>query len=360
MPNWLRVAGTWDPPDRLRKSHGLTTKALGKDQAAAWAMARTLNRDHLKLGPGAPVIGTVAWLLGAFIDDENEKFAALAASTKRDYRWICERVLTPLLVADKPFGSFPARSVRPRHADGIFLALKKEHGHSAAHYACRVARRIWHWGSRREMVDGAVNPWAGMELRSIAAREQRWTVEQVERFREMAIEKERPSLALAVSIAYWFGHRQGDILNLTWTALDAGKVRTRKTGGIAPVDVAAYPELETQIMAERARQKQSGTPSTHVVVCEMTKQPWQRHTFGHAFREVARAAGLPDDLQFRDLRATALTELNDAGVDPIAMSTHSTHTTVQMARRYARRTPDQFRGAAELRLTHLAKGKNRE
>jgi len=55
-------------------------------------------------------------------------------------------------------------------------------------------------------------------------------------------------------------------------------------------------------------------------------------------------------LQFRDLRATALTELSDAGADVIDLSTHSAHETTQMARRYVRRTATQFSRAAAKRL----------
>ena len=57
--------------------------------------------------------------------------------------------------------------------------------------------------------------------------------------------------------------------------------------------------------------------------------------------------GSPDNLQFRDLHATAMTELADAGA---GVSTHITHKTVQMARRYARPTAAQFDRAASKRL----------
>jgi integrase len=157
-----------------------------------------------------------------------------------------------------------------------------------------------------------------------------------------------------MALAYWLRHRQADVLGLTWAALDAGAVETGKTRRTLPVDVGADPELASEIVAERARQILSGTPSTHVVVCEATKRPWDRHSFGHAFRRIARAAGIADELQFRDLRATALTELSDAGVDVIPRSTHSGHQTTQMARRYSRRTTEQFRLAAGQRREHLA------
>jgi site-specific recombinase XerD len=340
----------WDPPDKLRKSHNLKTVALGADQAAAWAYARTLNRDHLGLGPKDAPVGSILWMFNTFIADD--KFEALAASTKRDYRWLLLRVLATMELSGRPLGGYLATQIKARHADAIYGLLKESIGHSSAHYACRVARRVWHWGGRREMVDRIDNPWTNMELKGIPQRTQRWTADQVDIVCAKAIELEAPSVGLAVSLAYWWGHRQGDVLALTWEALDSGNVSTSKTGQVLPVDIDAYPILRTELATERARQtlKAGATASGPVVVCEATGKRWERHGFGHAFRDIATAAGIPKTLQFRDLRATAVTELSDAGADPIGLSTHSGHQTISMARRYARRTPEQFTAAAGKRL----------
>lgn len=340
----------WDPPDKLRKSHNLKTVSLGADQTAAWAYARTLNRDHLGLGPKDAPVGSVLWMFNSFV--AGDRFEALAAATQRDYRWLLLRVLAPMELGGRPLGGYLATQIKPRHADAIYGLIKESHGHSAAHYACRVARRVWKWGGRRELVDRLNNPWTDMELKGIAARTQRWTADQVDVVRAKATELDAPSVGLAVSLAYWWGHRQGDVLALTWEALDSGNVSTSKTKQVLPVDIDAYPALKTELAAERARQtlRAGATVTGPVVVCEATGQRWERHGFGHAFREIARAAGLPDELQFRDLRATAVTELSDAGADPIGLSTHSGHQTVSMARRYARRTPEQFTAAAGKRM----------
>lgn len=233
-----------------------------------------------------------------------------------------------------------------------------EGGHASAHYACRFARRVWKWAARREYVD-PINPWASMELSGIAQREQYWAADQVVAFKAAAVENGRPSIGLAVTVA-WLGHRQGDVLTLTWTALDAGWRRTNKTKARAVLVPQAYPELAAEITAKRERQAASATPSTHVCICEMTGRPWQEDTFRHEFRRIATLAGIPADLQFRDLRATAATELSDAGADVIDLSTHTTHQTVQMARRYARRTPAQFQRAAAKRLAARNKGKTND
>jgi integrase len=146
-------------------------------------------------------------------------------------------------------------------------------------------------------------------------------------------------------------------MGTTSPTIDAGERKTAKTGEVVPLDPAAYPELEEALATERAGQADaSGTPRfSHVVICETTRLPWNRFTFGHEFRRVATAAGIPEDLQFRDLRATALTELKDADVDVLDMATHSGHRTLTMAHRYNRPSTEQFRRAAGKRVARRKK-----
>ena len=87
---------------------------------------------------------------------------------------------------------------------------------------------------------------------------------------------------------------------------------------------------------------------------EHTGRACTNHTFQHMWRQVAPAAGISAKLQFRDLRATALTEISDSGGDIIGMSTHGGHKTAEMGRRYARATPEQFARVAAQRVVHLA------
>jgi integrase len=336
----------WEPPLRLRKSHQLEVKALGADQVAAWAYARKLNKELAGLDPDAAPPGTVTWLFEQFF--AGERFKSLAAGTQRDYRWIA-RTLGTVPVGNQTLGRLQARAIRPRHADSIYAALLKEKGHSAAHYACRVARRVWKWAGRRELVEQNANPWSDMELKSIPQRHQRWTAEQVRAVVAKSAEEKAGSIGLAVLLAYWFGHRQADVLGLTWAALDAEDRETAKTGARVPMVVSAYPELAEVVQIERLRQE-AGSKSDHIVVCEATGRRWNRYNFTHEFRRIATLAGIPTDLQFRDLRATAATELADGGASVIEMSTHSGHKTVQMARRYARPTSEQFESAAAKRL----------
>jgi hypothetical protein len=218
-----------------------------------------------------------------------------------------------------------------------------------------------------------------MELQSVGKRSQRWSPEQVVAFCEKARALGWPSQGLAVQLSYWLTHRQGDVLGITHADLEAEGIQTRKTGAAVPVVVGAYPalvaalsqaELDQAAAVERRRQaseareakratreKREPAPfgevvPLQVVVCETTGLAWKPDHFRHVFREIAAAAGLPADIQFRDLRATGLTELADAGATDAQRRTHGGHTTAAMALRYARPTPEQFEEAARRRLEH--------
>jgi integrase len=328
--------------------------ALGADTKSAWAYARTLNAEASRLGGGLGSPGTVHWMFQQFF--ATDKFKNLAATTQRDYRWIL-RMLDSIKLGPMVVSAFSPRAIQPRHADRVYAMLRESKGIATAHYTCRVARRIWKWGARQGFSDRNENPWTDMELRTPVARDAVWSVAQVNAVIEVSQAKKRPSIGLAVTIAYWTGLRQGDVLSLTWHELEQRLKTTRKTTAIVPLVPDAYPELAAALEVERERQAaltvpddKFGPPDNVVLICEATGNRWNRWTFVHQFREMADAAGIPKRLQFRDLRATAQTELANAGTPLLEMRTHSGHTTAAMAARYARPTEEQFSRAASRRL----------
>lgn len=327
-------------------------RALGADTRLAWILARKLNEEMAVIQRGAKAPGTVSWLFDQFF--ETERFKGLAHSTKVDYRWLA-KCLGAVKIAGDDLAGLPAPSIKARHADAIVETISAERGHATAHYCARFARRIWKWAKRKEFVTAGDNPWAGMEMKSLPQREQRWTPEQVELLKNGATAEGFPSVALATLMAYCFAHRKVDVLTITWRALEEGQRKTSKTSVVVPVVQEAYPELDAALKAEKQRQKDAAVASTHPIVCENTGRPWHPDTFTHEVRRIMDKAGLPRDLQFRDLRATALTEMKDGGADILDMNTHSGHQTVSQARRYARRTAEQFTRAAGKRVVSGAK-----
>lgn len=114
------------------------------------------------------------------------------------------------------------------------------------------------------------------------------------------------SVGLAVTIAANTAQRDADILHMAWSQYDGTKIRLkqRKTGAFLDIPVTA--DLKAALDA---------TPrvSPLIVVNEKTGRPWRAGSFDTAFRKIARAAGIPDDLQYRDLRRSSTVKLAEAG-----------------------------------------------
>jgi hypothetical protein len=94
--------------------------------------------------------------------------------------------------------------------------------------------------------------------------------------------------------------------------------------------------------------------STQIVVNETTKRPWGESAFQHVFADIRDAAGLPKDLQFRDLRRTGATNLGRAGCTDDEIRAITGHLTrelvgiyVQPDETFAQNAMDKLRRADE-------------
>jgi integrase len=80
------------------------------------------------------------------------------------------------------------------------------------------------------------------------------------------------------------------------------------------------------------------------------------------WRQIARAAGLPDEVWSMDARAGAITEADDAGVDFKKLQDFATHTDATSTERYRRRRErgnrEVAKARAELRKAGGAGDKN--
>jgi integrase len=66
--------------------------------------------------------------------------------------------------------------------------------------------------------------------------------------------------------------------------------------------------------------------------------PIRERSYRKWFREIARAAGIPDEVWNMDARAGAITEALEAGADKSAVQRAATHSNPAMTERYDRET----------------------
>jgi hypothetical protein len=194
------------------------------------------------------------------------------------------------------------------------------------------------------------------------ARTTRMTYAQVRAFRDAAHKMDRASMALGVTPQFECSLRQRDVIGewikdgtqaprwqngLTWSHIGQDGIlrKTSKTGAPAEHRISDHPELATEL--DRVPLDRRVGP---LVVNEQFGVPYTAEQYRKSFREIARTAGIPDNVWNMDARAGAITEAWESGAEPAAVMAMATHTQLTTSRRYNRSNVEQISRAARLRL----------
>jgi integrase len=144
-----------------------------------------------------------------------------------------------------------------------------------------------------------------------------WSPEHI----ALARGKMPPEFAGAVFLAYSTAQRQGDLVGLTWNDVKPDGVTFRPAKQQKRFNqrlmIPMYEELEAALALIPKR-------GVHVLTTKAGR-PWNIHTFRHEFRNACRAAGLPENLHFHDLRGSALKAFADAGASELEIRAISGH-----------------------------------
>ena len=215
---------------------------------------------------------------------------------------------------------------------------------------CVRHRRVW-----------PTNPAEQVERAAPAGRIVVFDWPEIQALVEAAEAMGRASIADAVILAVDLSWSQQDLLALAWGQVSAeGRVKHRriKTG------VAGNPPLlrlgRERLEAIRARWTGQPVRPTHVLICEMTGQPWRPDTFRHEFARVREAAGVAGKT-FRDLRDTAVTFCIEAGLSLEETCSRTLHDPARaqavISKHYgAIRQETADHGAAKLEAHYARKG----
>ena len=147
-----------------------------------------------------------------------------------------------------------------------------------------------------------------------------------------------PPMALAVMLGWCLGQRPADLRTMAWTAYDGQTIRIRQAKTNQAVGIPVLPELRALLTTTERR-------STQMVVSENTGRPYQESNFQHTFAEIRDGAGLPADLQYRDLRRTLATTLGAAGCSEDQIRSITGHRTREVLKVYVRPDDTFAKGA---------------
>jgi len=320
-----------------------------------------------------PIIfdGTLGGLIKLYETRPESPYHDKASSTKRVYaddmrligRILGDRRLTRITGLDflrwykelrKP--KTPDRSERIRRAHGVIVMLRILFSYGAI-LGLPETRRL------RDILG---------ELRFADAppREQQITFEQASAFISKAHELGYPEMALAQALQFegtlrqwdvigeWISddaapHRQRWTKGLLWSEISRDRIlikRTGKTTSKVKIDLNDYPLIVAEL--DRLPTMPRIGP---VIIDSKTGEPFKRRAFAGRWREIARAAGIPDDVWNRDSRAGGVTEGGDAGADIEDLRQHAGHADTRTTQRYNRRTLAKTKRVARLRVEHRNK-----
>ncbi len=269
--------------------------------------------------------GTVAGLIRLYLG--SVKFERKRDSTQREYR----RVLS---VLEQRFGSLPIKALASPKVRGVFLAYQEEIGRDRPREAdnrLSVLSAVFTYAAARGEIDD--NPLRGFERLYHGDRSAFiWTEQDVAKFMDAApIELQR-----ALILAIHTGQRYGDLIRLRWSDYDGVSLTLRQRKGGALVYVPASAALRRMLDGMERRGP--------FILTRPDGRPWfterDDKALSKAFGRCARAAGITE-LHFHDLRGTAVTLMNEAGVSiqqVVSITGHTMQSATRILERYGART----------------------
>lgn len=239
---------------------------------------------------------TVHWLAVEFYKDDM--YLSLEPITRLEYKKKIETKVLPVL------GDFPLDKVTRQRARALYHALRDKP--RTAEYTMMVARRMFNFG--KNIGATSENPFTEMGISRNKPRDHIWTPEQVKLFQDKALEMNRRSMWLAMEIAHTIGTDTKTTRMLSKYNHENNRIAfTRSKSKVKVIiPLGGLQELRLGLATAPADAMQ-------FVTNEITNRAYTNTNFCHVFREVANKAGIPKELQFKDLRRTAVGKLHKAG-----------------------------------------------
>lgn len=304
----------WQPTQKLREN-GFLPRRLSDDIETAKLEAKKLNHelDAWRCRDSDPIEKMLQ--KGSLLSDVIEAykndpaFTTKAHATQRIYTQCLDRV--DAWAGDQTIASISRGNILDFHR--TLYANKPAFANAIG----RQMRILFEFAYDRGIIDS--NPARRIKMPSRPPRDQVWSIAEQDRFIQVANDMDYPSMALAVLLAVSTAQRQGDILKLCWSQFDKlrNEIRLKQGKTGKWVSVPVLPELRSAL--------ENAPVKTEYIICsEVTGKAYRPDYFRHLFREIANAA-IITDLQFRDLRRTAIVRMGEAGISTACITAVSGH-----------------------------------
>ena len=306
-------------------------------QAAALVMRLNAEVDRAKAKIEHPVEGTLAWLAEQY--QAAPDFERLRDTTQRHYKHWCAKLV-------KGWGRCRIDTLNRQGVYAIRDALaSKPH---QANQALKMLRVLCGFAVDRGLL--ATNPATRPKSLAVTRRRSAWSEEAESRLLGRLEDK---TLRMAFILGLYTAQRLGDVLAMTWGQYDGDFIRLRqqKTGQLVSVYCHEVLKRELEAMPRRGA----------LILLSKTGRPYHQRVFNRDWKRACEAAGV-GDLQFRDLRRTAMIRLAEAGATAIeiaAISGHTIDVTQRILETYIPRNEQMGRGAIVKLESFEKRGRNR-
>ncbi len=292
--------------------------------------------------------------------------------------------------SNKPFGDYPYKSIDRAFVDRFNVSIGQNHSEHKIFHVNKVFRRVYNVGLKHQKLTH--NPFTMQELKNPESRKVLWTEEYLQKFIRTADELDYSSIGTIALFCFTLSQRPGDIRQLKNENLQNGilsftqeKSVTCKNG--APVHLSfnlTHTPLNTlldrlKFISEKEGKLREKIQGSYFVsskgnhgyrkrfICngfykddaliqyETTGLGLSKSNIIHATQLVRKVAGIPKELQMRDLRATGATNLGLAGCSTnelMSVTGHKDPKTVQIYMRNA----EEMRANAFTKLASKSSG----
>jgi len=242
-------------------------------------------------------IGTVDWLIANYVKDRC--FTNLRATTQRTYRGDLKEISSKL-------GDVPLQCLSRSDARAVCNDYAENPRKPSA--IASMGRILYNFGKEIEAV--TANPFENLRISKAAPRQAVWPMETIEAVQKKAVEIGLPSISLAVQLALDTGQRSTDIRLLTWNRYEGGSAKVS-----AKQNIGMGRSSRNEIIGGDAGACRSQGSCPANLRRSLANPVHQKMNSSRKFRDVCEAAGVGADLQFRDLRRTAVVRLAEHGCD---------------------------------------------
>jgi len=248
-------------------------------------------------------------------------------------------------------GNNKLKDVRYKHMTIAYDDWLDNSGIRAANYIATCVSIVLNYSIKYEAIPH--NPMALVKKVKTKPRKVMWQPEQVKLFLDTAYSDFKwRSIGLIFHMAYELAQRVGDMRNLTWKSIDFANKRMNLEQSKRGAEV--HLPISESLLKMLVQQKEDFDFQDYVAPRTSPKNNSYSHytlnEISKLINEVKDEANLPKELQVRDLRRTAITEMVEAGVDLVSIMQVSGHQSVASVQPYLVNTYSGASSALERRF----------